>query len=569
MSNILVLICIENDVEYDKIFVTNKKGVNKMKIRERLLSVVILLMVIMTFGTTAYATGAEKEDTIEATTEKTDNDTENTISKGVFVGDIEISGMTTEEAAAAVDAYIADLNNKTLTFDVNGNEVKAAVSELGLTWENRGIIDEASELGKTGNIVKRYKDLKDLEKEPHKYEAELKADTELIKTMVEEKCTKYNVEAVDGTLKKNGGEFSFVAGTQGVEVNVEKSVEGIAAFLLGSWNKQDASCELAIDTVAPKGTAEELSKVKDVLGTFTTSYGSSGADRSGNVATGAKHINGTVVYPGETFSVYEAVSPFTAANGYFVAGAYLNGMVVDSVGGGICQVSTTLYNAVLRAELEVVERSNHSMIVTYVDPAADAAIAGTYKDFKFKNNSDAPVYIESYTGGKKVTFNIYGQETRSAGRKVEFRSETLSTTEPPADVVTADPSLSLGTVKVTQSSHRGYVAKLYKIVYENGVQVSKEEVNKSTYKAAPKYVSVGTAGASAEAAATIAAQAAAGDTAGAKATAQAAAAQNAAAEAAAAAAAQQQVTDPTVNTPPATTDPGTTTDPVPETPAAQ
>ena len=104
--------------------------------------------------------------------------------------------------------------------------------------------------------------------------------------------------------------------------------------------------------------------------------------------------------------------------------------MVDSLGGGICQVSTTLYNAGLRAELEVVERSNHAMSVTYVEPADDAAIAGTYKDLKFKNTLDEPVYIEGVTSGKQVTFTIYGQETRPANRTLTFESVTLSTTEP-------------------------------------------------------------------------------------------------------------------------------------------
>lgn len=501
-----------------------------MKIRESLLSIVLLFAAVLALGTTVCAAGDSEEK----------NDTENTISNGVFIGDIDISGMTEGEAAASVDAYIAELSNRTLTFDMKGHEIQTTVGELGFSWTNREIIEEAAGLGKSGNIIKRYKDLRDMENEPCVLETETAVDTEAIKAMIEKKCSKYDVKKVDGTLKKSGSGFSFVAGTEGYSVNVEKSAEDLAAFVLESWDGQDAAFALTIDTVAPKGTEEELSKVKDLLGSFTTSYASSGSERSGNVANGVKLINGTVVYPGETFSTYEEVSPFTAANGYYLAGSYLNGMVVESLGGGICQVSTTLYNAVLRAELEIAERSNHSMIVSYVDPSADAAIAGTYKDFKFKNNGDVPVYIEGYTSGKKITFNIYGYETRSKNRTIAFKSETLSTTPPPADVVTADPSLAAGTSKVTQSAHTGYVAKLIKYVYENGVQVSATDVNKSTYKASPKYISIGTAGLDAAAAATVSAQIAAGDVAGAKATAASAAA---AAQAAAQAAADQAAAD--------------------------
>ena len=102
---------------------------------------------------------------------------------------------------------------------------------------------------------------------------------------------------------------------------------------------------------------------------------------------GCRLIDGFVLYPGEEFSAYGAVSPFTKENGYFMAGSYVDGKVVDSLGGGICQVSTTLYNAVLLSELEVTERHNHSMIVSYVEPSADAAISeSSGKDFKFVNN---------------------------------------------------------------------------------------------------------------------------------------------------------------------------------------
>ena len=148
------------------------------------------------------------------------------------------------------------------------------------------------------------------------------------------------------------------------------------------------------------------------------------------MANGCSKIDGSVIYPGETFSVYEAVSPFDAENGYELAGSYENGTTVQTYGGGICQVSTTLYNAVIRSELEIVERYNHSMLVAYVDPSADAAISGTAKDLKFKNNLDEPVYVESYVSGSTLTATIYGHETRPSNRTIAFESETTSQTDP-------------------------------------------------------------------------------------------------------------------------------------------
>lgn len=132
----------------------------------------------------------------------------------------------------------------------------------------------------------------------------------------------------------------------------------------------------------PKIKKADLESISDVLGTCTTAYASSGASRSGNIANGVSKINGHVLMPGETLSGYECMHPFTIENGYFTAAAYENGQVVDSVGGGVCQIATTLYDASLAAELEITQRQNHSMIVTYVKPSMDGAIAGTYKDIK-------------------------------------------------------------------------------------------------------------------------------------------------------------------------------------------
>ena len=176
-----------------------------------------------------------------------------------------------------------------------------------------------------------------------------------------------------------------------------------------------------------------------------------------------------------------------------MAGSYMNGRVVDSLGGGICQVSTTLYNVVLQAELEVTERHNHSMIVTYVDPSADAAISESAgKDFRFVNNLDYPIYIEGYTQNKEITFTIYGKETRSEDRKVRYVSEVLEVSRPPADMIYADAGKPLGYITV-EGAHIGYKARLWKVVTEGGKEVSRTEVNYSSYKMVPRSATVGTA----------------------------------------------------------------------------
>ncbi len=428
-----------------------------------------------------------------------ETDEKSTIPQRVYFGDIAVGGMTQEEATAAVEDYLNGLQSKTLTLRAGKNSVDVSLSEIGVSWGNPEIAEEAAALGKSGNLIVRYKAMKDLENEDKVYELAYKVDSQKISRMLEENAQTLNTEAKDGSLTRENGSFAVVPGSQGVSVNVEESTKILEEYFSKEWKGEQASIEIAADVVEPRGSEEELGKVKDLLGGFHTSYGTSSAGRAKNVQNGASKINGSVIYPGDTFSVYEAVSPFDAENGYALAGSYENGTTVDTYGGGICQVSTTLYNAVIRAELDIEERFNHSMIVSYVDPSADAAIAGTYKDLKFKNNTDAPLYIEGYTKDMVIYFNVYGQETRPADREVIFESETLSTSDP--GVVYQASGDPIGYISQKQSSHVGYTAQLWKIVKVGGVEESREVFNKSTYKASPKIIIVGTGSANPEASA--------------------------------------------------------------------
>ena len=417
------------------------------------------------------------------------------IGEGVYVGHINVSGMTTSQAQSAVNAFVSDLGSQNITLvGVDGNTVETNASVLGLRWDNPEVIMQAGELGKNGNVVQRYKELHALKINNRNYDLQLAMDSEQIRTLLTDTCSVYDRPAINATLSRVNGEFVIKEGQVGYALNIEDSVNKIVNTVCNSTSASPMSVELTIAEEKPQGDAETLSMVKDVLGTYTTSYGSSTTDRAKNIANGCKLVNGYTLYPGESISIIDKLSPFTSENGYFAAGSYLNGQVVDSIGGGICQVSTTLYNAVLRAELQVDQRYNHSMVVSYVDPSEDAAIASSSgKDFIFTNSSEYPIYIEGYTGGAKITFNIYGVETRPADRQVSFESVILSTTVPPTDTIIQDPAQPIGYCVVNQGVHIGYQAQLWKIVKEGGVQISREQVNSSTYKAVGRTVTVGVA----------------------------------------------------------------------------
>ena len=418
-----------------------------------------------------------------------------TILKGVSIDKLDVSGMTREEALAALESYEKNLGGQSIKLGIGDNVIEAKLSDLGVTFDNEDLVDEAIGVGHAGNIVKRYKDQKDLQHSGKTFPLSWQTNEDTVRTYVENNCTKYDKKAQNASLTRENGAFNFVAGTEGLELNVDSAVRTISDYLENSWTSDNTEVlKLETQVTEPEGSAEELANIKDLLGSFTTSFSTSGSNRCKNVSSGASHINGTVLYPGEEFSAYETVSPFTEANGYAMAGSYLNGEVVDSMGGGICQVSTTLYNAVLRAELNVTERSPHSMTVHYVDLSEDAAIAGTYKDFKFVNSTEYPIYIEGYTtSDKKITFNIYGKETRDKNRTISFESQMVSET-PATTILQEDAGQGIGYKAVSSKGSSGYVAELYKIVKVNGVETDRIKVNKSTYKGTNRVVTYGTAG---------------------------------------------------------------------------
>ncbi|MBO5209964.1 MAG: VanW family protein [Lachnospiraceae bacterium] len=448
-----------------------------IKMWKKLSVVTALCISIFSFGMTAEAKEDEK------------------IESGIYVNDINLSGKTVSEAKKEVQTYVDSFADAQITFHaIDDHEIVTTASEIGMTWGNPEIIEEAASLGKDGNIVQCYKALKDLEYANKVYKVSFDFDKEKIKTLIEEQGTQYNQEAINATLTRVNDEFQITEGQTGIVVDAEASADSVYDYLVSNWNGSDCEIDLVVTVDEPEGSVEELSKVKDVLGTFTTSFSTSGSSRSANVTNGCRLINGRTLYPGEEFSAYEAVAPFTEANGYYMAGSYLNGQVVDSLGGGICQVSTTLYNAVLNAELEVVERYNHSMIVTYVDPSADAAIAeSSGKDFKFVNSTDYPIYIEGITTpDKQITFTIYGVETRDSNREVHYESVVLERTAPDTEVIYTDATQPVGYC-VVQSAHIGYKAQLWKVVTVDGVEVSREQVNSSVYNKAPRSATVGIA----------------------------------------------------------------------------
>ena len=228
----------------------------------------------------------------------------------------------------------------------------------------------------------------------------------------------------------------------------------------------------------------------NLLSKFSTSFSSSNYNRSTNITLCAEKINGFVLMPGETFSFNQVVGKRTAAAGFKPAPAYLNGKVIQDYGGGICQVSSTLYNAVLYSNLEIVERVNHGYKPSYVKPGLDATVSWGGPDFKFKNNRNYPIKIVIDSSRKNLKIYIYGLKTDN-DYQVKLESKYIRSL-PYKTVYEKDSSLAPNEQKVLKNGSDGCKTATYKYLYDaNGTFISSECISRDTYNPHNKIVAVG------------------------------------------------------------------------------
>lgn len=280
------------------------------------------------------------------------------------------------------------------------------------------------------------------------------------------------------------------------DYKIVKSVKGISFDVESAKATFDAAAEgedvtIPLTVKKPKISTKKLKKhlFKDKLGSCTTNVSGSSA-RVSNVKLAADTLDGTILLPGETFSYNDTLGERTTARGYQAAPAYSNGESVQEVGGGICQVSSTLYKATLLSDLKIVEHHNHSYVSSYIGIGMDATVSWGGPDYQFKNDTDYPIKIvASYSGGQ-VTCSIYGAKLDDT--HVEMTAETLQVNSS-GTVYQDDPDMEAGTSTVVSSGHDGYVVQTYRNIYDkNGKKISTTKEAYCVYRKKDRVVRVGT-----------------------------------------------------------------------------
>ena len=413
------------------------------------------------------------------------------VEEGVTVAGVDVSGMTEEEARAAVTESLKGLAVSKFTVNVDGESVSMSWGLMGLTWKMEDAMDQAMVAGKGAGWVGKYKAESDLKSGDGTIEVPMEIKESGVDMLLED------VALVEGapqnaSISREDGEFVITEHVNGRKVNKEATKEAILAAVEAGITA-DLTVDAVVEVAEPEIKAEDLAVIKDELGSCTT-YVSGTSNRYNNVKVASGNINGKVLFPGESASASTMMKTRIPANGYKLATQYANGKNEQAYGGGVCQVSSTLYNALLKAELQIDERHPHSMLVSYLDPSKDAAIAEGYKDLIFTNNTENPIYIEAVCEDRELTFTVYGVEYRPANRTVKYVS-SVSYKNYPADIIKYDPTMPIGSQVKEGDRHPSCKSSLIKIVYENDVEVSRETLHTDRYSSSAVTITYGSMGA--------------------------------------------------------------------------
>ena len=426
--------------------------------------------------------------------EVTPNETDK-IHANIFINNVNVGDLNKADALAKVKKEVSSAKlDANINLVHEDKKLTYKLSELGAQLDFEAAINAAFAVGRSDDKAKNSAEIKSLETQKLDLEAALTYDKNILTSAVAEISQKINVEPVDASMERVNGEFVIIPEVNGVSVDTEKLMQDIVKIFEGS---SITDITIAVSEVSAEFSEKMFVDATKPIGSFYTVISGSEAGRNKNLDTASAKINDYVLYPDEVFSTNKVFGEMTADNGYRMAPVIVGGELTNGMGGGVCQVSSTLYMALLYAEVEIVERQNHSQKVGYADYGYDATLAGDYIDLKFKNNTGHPLTIESYIEGNKLYVNLYGHEVHEPGRRLEFYNVFTGSVEAPGENVVNDPELPLGERVVKTSARNGVNYDLYKIVYNGNTEVSREHVNTSKYRARAAVVHVGT-GAAAE-----------------------------------------------------------------------
>ena len=410
---------------------------------------------------------------------------------GITIDGQDVGGRSYDEVREEILArQQEEANERVITVEYGG---QSFTLPLLSSYDTDQVIVEAYNYAKEGELQERYDKVAALREQPLDFATTCVVTADGVDAFVQQVAEAIDVPAKDAAVEKFDPEtktFTFTDEATGLAVDKEQLRQDIeTAVAEGTY--ATPIVPTMVET-KPTVTKAQLQEQNTLLASFTTETTSS-TSRNTNIRLCAEAFNGYVVAPGEVFSLNTLTGPRTTDKGYKPAGAIQNGIMVQEPGGGVCQVSTTLFNAVVRAGMEIVERHGHSWPSDYVKIGMDAAIDYPAKDFQFKNVSDAPIYLVSTFEDRQLTVEVYGKPVVEEGVTIDLRSTTDSTIRRGEDTMVYDPSLAPGTTETVRRGRDGKKSTTYIQYIKDGEVIEEKVLFTTTYPAIRAIINYGPA----------------------------------------------------------------------------
>lgn len=402
---------------------------------------------------------------------------------GVRLDTIGLGGLTKEEAYKKLEENLEDRLKKDLVLVYQDKEFTTNLRDLGYSYDLEGMVEDAYGIGHKASFGENFISALQVY-----FQGPLALEGSFKKGPMED-----YLQGLGDRIDRTPQNAEIIL--EGDQVQVKKDRAGRfldqkkTAKRIQAWSGEG---EVALPVYVKKAQVQtqDLESIDGVLGDFETKYGTSEKNRKFNIALGAEKLNNFLIQPGQEVSFNDRMDQITKEAGFKTSGVIKNGVFDRGVGGGICQVSTTLYNALVRADVEIIERHNHSRPIGYVKNGTDAAVATGHKNLVFKNPYKTPIYIKSSADGQTLGFQVFGSQAEK-DYEVKMIPKLLGSQKPRTEKIYTD-RLSQGDSQVVESGHRGYYYKTYIEKIRDGEVFERKEISTSSYPAGRRVVYVGT-----------------------------------------------------------------------------
>ncbi|NNU74748.1 VanW family protein [Clostridium estertheticum] len=409
---------------------------------------------------------------------------------GVKIGNEDLTGKTRKEAQTIInDKYASDVMKKKITIVTDEKKYIIDYKMVEAKYNVDQAVEQALTYGKDGNMFQRYKAITHPVSKQIKltFEYNDKAVDKILKGIAKD----IDKNAKNATITKDiGGQFFVTNDVIGKQLEVDKLKNDIKSKIDVGVSKDDDYIKAAVKDIKPKISEAALKTINTRISRYTTNFGSSSEGRATNIALATGSINGKLLMPGDVFSFNDVVGERTALRGYKAAGVIIGDKLEQGLGGGICQVSSTLYNAMLSTSIVSVERIHHTISSGYIPKGQDATVDYGNLDYKFKNTFEYPIYIEGFLSNGNIHFNIYSNSTLTK-RTYEIVNEVSEPTDPKTETI-KDPTMYRGQSEIVKTGYAGFKVKVTRKTYENGNLVNTEIINQDTFHVINEVKKVGT-----------------------------------------------------------------------------